>query len=100
MLWNVLLELWTTFPSFSGLIILFQNQTLWQFMNLLVARPDLSITFADNSTQTVGAMENWGLVMYRTTSVLFDEGTSDTRWKNYIAYVVAHGQLQSRPLKI
>lgn len=39
-------------------------------------------------------MENWGLVMYRTTSVLFDEGTSDARWKNYIAYVIAHGQLQ------
>jgi hypothetical protein len=35
----VLLELWTTFLSFSGLIILFQNLTLWQFMNLLVAHP-------------------------------------------------------------
>jgi aminopeptidase N len=37
-------------------------------------------------------MENWGLVTYRTTAVLFDEATSDTRFKNRIAYVVAHGK--------
>lgn len=36
-------------------------------------------------------MENWGLVTYRTTAVLFDEAKSDTRYKNRIAYVVAHG---------
>lgn len=40
----------------------------------------------------MGAMENWGLVTYRTTAVLFDEGKSDARYKNRIAYVVAHGQ--------
>jgi aminopeptidase N len=39
----------------------------------------------------MGAMENWGLVTYRTTAVLFDEGKSDNRYKNRIAYVVAHG---------
>lgn len=39
----------------------------------------------------MGAMENWGLVTYRTTAVLFDEGKSDARYKNRIAYVVAHG---------
>lgn len=38
----------------------------------------------------MGAMENWGLVTYRTTAVLFDEGKSDSRYKNRIAYVVAH----------
>ncbi|EYE95879.1 M1 family metallopeptidase [Aspergillus ruber CBS 135680] len=38
----------------------------------------------------MGAMENWGLITYRTTAVLFDEGKSDTRYKNRIAYVVAH----------
>ena len=37
-------------------------------------------------------MENWGLVTYRTTAVLFDEGKSDNRYKNRIAYVVAHGE--------
>ena len=38
----------------------------------------------------MGAMENWGLVMYRTTAVLYDEKTSDARFKNRVAYVVAH----------
>ncbi|KAJ9288246.1 hypothetical protein DTO280E4_6045 [Paecilomyces variotii] len=38
----------------------------------------------------MGAMENWGLVTYRTTAVLFDEAKSDARYKNRIAYVVAH----------
>lgn len=37
-----------------------------------------------------GAMENWGLVTYRTTAVLFDEKTSDAKYKNRVAYVVAH----------
>lgn len=35
-------------------------------------------------------MENWGLVTYRTTAVLFDEKKSDARYKNRVAYVVAH----------
>ena len=35
-------------------------------------------------------MENWGLVTYRTTAVLFDEKVSDDGYKNRIAYVVAH----------
>ncbi len=37
-----------------------------------------------------GAMENWGLVTYRTTAVLFDEAQSDQKYKNRVAYVVAH----------
>ncbi|KAI9845272.1 MAG: hypothetical protein M1838_001819 [Thelocarpon superellum] len=37
-----------------------------------------------------GAMENWGLVTYRTTAVLFDEANSDAKYKNRVAYVVAH----------
>ncbi|KAJ6783630.1 hypothetical protein PWT90_11006 [Aphanocladium album] len=39
---------------------------------------------------THGAMENWGLVTYRTTRVLYDGKTSSPRLKNDIAYVVAH----------
>ncbi|EXJ91650.1 glutamyl aminopeptidase [Capronia epimyces CBS 606.96] len=38
----------------------------------------------------MGAMENWGLVTYRTTAVLFDEEKSDARFQNRVAYVVAH----------
>jgi aminopeptidase N len=37
-----------------------------------------------------GAMENWGLITYRTTAVLFDEKASDIKYKNRVAYVVAH----------
>lgn len=37
-----------------------------------------------------GAMENWGLITYRTTAVLFDEANSDQKYKNRVAYVVAH----------
>jgi len=37
-----------------------------------------------------GAMENWGLVTYRERALLFDEATSSTRIKAYVASVVAH----------
>lgn len=36
-------------------------------------------------------MENFGLITYRTTAILFDEQQSDARYKNRVAYVVAHG---------
>lgn len=37
-----------------------------------------------------GAMENWGLIVYRPTKILFDERTSDNRVKLKAAYVIAH----------
>ncbi len=37
-----------------------------------------------------GAMENWGLITYRTTALLYDETTSDAKYKNRVVYVVAH----------
>ena len=40
-------------------------------------------------------MENWGLITYRTTAVLYDEANSDIRYKNRVAYVVAHGKIHS-----
>lgn len=39
---------------------------------------------------THGAMENWGLVTYRMTAILFDEEKSDSAFRNRVAYVVAH----------
>lgn len=36
------------------------------------------------------AMENWGLITYRTTAILYDPEKSDAKFKNRIAYVVAH----------
>ncbi|QQK47992.1 Aminopeptidase [Penicillium digitatum] len=37
-----------------------------------------------------GATENWGLSAYRTTQLLFDERSSDSRYRRSVAYVVAH----------
>ncbi|KAK5988883.1 Alanine/arginine aminopeptidase [Cladobotryum mycophilum] len=37
-----------------------------------------------------GAMENWGLIVYRITDILYDEATSDVEFKNSVAYTVAH----------
>ncbi|KAJ1658321.1 hypothetical protein IWQ61_002423 [Dispira simplex] len=46
----------------------------------LVAIPDFE----------AGAMENWGLITYRTSALLLDEKQSVARAKEYVAYVVAH----------
>ena len=37
-----------------------------------------------------GAMENWGLVTYRMTVLLFDEKSSSLHTKEQVAYVVGH----------
>ncbi|CAG8520004.1 9044_t:CDS:10 [Paraglomus brasilianum] len=37
-----------------------------------------------------GAMENWGLVTYRTAAILFDPQASDAKFKQRIAYTVSH----------
>lgn len=38
----------------------------------------------------VGAMENWGLVTYRTVALLYDPASSSAASKQRIAYIVAH----------
>ncbi|KAI9303817.1 aminopeptidase [Cunninghamella echinulata] len=37
-----------------------------------------------------GAMENWGLVTYRTVYLLFNEKASSVQFKKHVAYVVCH----------
>ena len=37
-----------------------------------------------------GAMENWGLITYRETAMLYKVGVSSETNKQRIAYVVAH----------
>ena len=37
-----------------------------------------------------GAMENWGLITYRETSLLFSEGESSSKAQEWVAIVVAH----------
>jgi aminopeptidase N len=39
---------------------------------------------------SAGAMENWGLVTYRTVYILFDEQQSSLAIKQHVAYVVGH----------
>ncbi|KAF4526911.1 hypothetical protein B566_EDAN008354, partial [Ephemera danica] len=46
----------------------------------MVAVPDFSS----------GAMENWGLVTYRETAMLYDEQASPASGKEYVARVIAH----------
>lgn len=36
------------------------------------------------------AMENWGLITYRSTALLFSEEKSDPNYKQKVAYVIAH----------
>lgn len=36
------------------------------------------------------AMENWGLITYRSTALLFSEKKSDPAYKQKVAYVIAH----------
>lgn len=46
----------------------------------MIAIPDFS----------AGAMENWGLITYRETALLFKEGVSAASNKQRIAIVVSH----------
>ena len=46
----------------------------------MIAIPDFS----------AGAMENWGLITYRETALLYEPGISSLMNKQYVALVVAH----------
>lgn len=46
----------------------------------LIAIPDFA----------AGAMENWGLITYRLTSILYDEKESSSANKQWVAVVIAH----------
>lgn len=39
---------------------------------------------------SAGAMENWGLITYNTTALLFNEETSDSSYRVWVLEVVAH----------
>lgn len=45
-----------------------------------IALPDFS----------AGAMENWGLTMYRESALLYKEGVSSSTDKEWVAIVIAH----------
>ena len=37
-----------------------------------------------------GAMENWGLITYRETSLLYDPAITSTAGKQWVATVISH----------
>ncbi len=51
-----------------------------KFVSDLIAIPDFS----------AGAMENWGLITYRETSLLFSEAQTSVIAQQWIAVVIAH----------
>ena len=39
---------------------------------------------------TAGAMENWGLIIYRDTALLYEDGVSSESQKQRVCAIVAH----------
>ncbi|XP_067847108.1 glutamyl aminopeptidase [Heptranchias perlo] len=59
-----------------------------QYFNISYALPKLDmIAIPDFGT---GAMENWGLITYRETNLLFDSSESSSNNKQRVATVIAH----------
>uniref|UniRef100_A0A674CM14 Aminopeptidase n=1 Tax=Salmo trutta TaxID=8032 RepID=A0A674CM14_SALTR len=72
--------------SITGNILAFYESPGVFKMNYPLSKLD-QIALPDFSA---GAMENWGLVTYRETALLYEEGVSSTSNKEWIATVIAH----------
>ncbi|XP_055796206.1 aminopeptidase N-like [Salvelinus fontinalis] len=72
--------------SITGSILAFYESPGVFNMNYPLSKLD-QIALPDFSA---GAMENWGLVTYRETALLYEEGVSSTSNKEWIATVIAH----------
>uniref|UniRef100_A0A3P8SIA3 Glutamyl aminopeptidase n=1 Tax=Amphiprion percula TaxID=161767 RepID=A0A3P8SIA3_AMPPE len=62
------------------------NQAVYLLNTLCCFDPD-KIAIPDFGT---GAMENWGLITYRETNLLYDENQSSSKNKQRVASVIAH----------
>lgn len=62
-------------------------------VNLFQFNPD-KIAIPDFGT---GAMENWGLITYRETNLLYDEKESSSYNKQRVASVIAHELVHQVP---
>ena len=56
-------------------------------MHCFIFSPIVHIAVPDFSA---GAMENWGLILYRETALLFDDQASSAFYRQRVAYVIAH----------
>jgi aminopeptidase N len=59
-----------------------------QVFNLDYVLPKLDLISVPSYSHN--AMENWGLITFRPTALLFDEKTSAKKYQKKVAYVVAH----------
>lgn len=67
---------------------------LFYFFYFGLSDPD-KIAIPDFGT---GAMENWGLITYRETNLLYDENQSSSYNKQRVASVIAHELVHQVPL--
>ena len=73
------LPCFVTFHYIYLYLIIFTDSFIL-FIIDLIAIPDFA----------AGAMENWGLITYRMTSLLYDEKESSNANKQWVAIVIAH----------
>uniref|UniRef100_A0A8C8DAH1 Aminopeptidase n=1 Tax=Oncorhynchus tshawytscha TaxID=74940 RepID=A0A8C8DAH1_ONCTS len=74
-------------------IVLKCIQTAYGYVQLMQYKRTSFISTLDQIALpdfSAGAMENWGLVTYRETALLYEEGVSSTSNKEWIATVIAH----------
>uniref|UniRef100_A0A674EVH4 Aminopeptidase n=1 Tax=Salmo trutta TaxID=8032 RepID=A0A674EVH4_SALTR len=68
-------------------------QTAYSYVQLMQYKITSFISTLDQIALpdfSAGAMENWGLITYRETALLYEEGVSSTSNKEWIATVIAH----------
>ena len=70
--WSIYLYLHSFMTTNNTLVI--------YFLSVHMAVPDFA----------AGAMENWGLILYRETALLYEEGVSSSAYRQRVTYVIAH----------
>ena len=89
-------------PIFSAYLILSKNKVKLRFSSVLMFARRKLLSFQLNDIVILaldliaipdfgaGAMENWGLITYRETSLLYSQDETSVQAKQWIGVVVAH----------